>query len=285
LRPDLRCGICTFKWTYERALLEGAEAASVAASLASLIEQRLEADLNLGVLNTEAVKKAYEFVNFTSPYFSPFKRSSNENAKALLHEARAYIEAAKEERGLIERAVKVACASNVSPVTGPRRPYSFEETMRIVKGEKGVRVAGEILSAILQARSILYLPDNAGEIAFDGLLIDALTRMGKEVHVFVKKAPFFDDATREDAEELGIRDAVKSLHEIDGFLFPPALEGGAREVFLRSDLILSKGIGNYHAIGEEDLGRPVIHMFKVKCLPISRRTAGDLGELRIIMEG
>jgi hypothetical protein len=36
-----------FKWTYERALLEGAESASVAVSLVSLIKRRREADLKM----------------------------------------------------------------------------------------------------------------------------------------------------------------------------------------------------------------------------------------------
>lgn len=47
MRPDLRGGVCMFKWTYERALLEGAESASVAVSLVSLIKRRREADLKM----------------------------------------------------------------------------------------------------------------------------------------------------------------------------------------------------------------------------------------------
>lgn|GEM_PF-3325377 len=47
MRPDLRGGVCMFKWTYERALLEGAEAGSVAVSLIFLIKRRREADLKM----------------------------------------------------------------------------------------------------------------------------------------------------------------------------------------------------------------------------------------------
>lgn len=285
MRPELRCGVCTFRWTYERALLEGAGGEEFVLSLASLIDESLHEDVNLGVLNTEAVKKAYEFLHFTSPYFSTFKRISNRNAMDLLGRARKYIQEAKQEEDLLTRALRLACAANVSPVAGPRRPYTFEETLKVIEEEGAVNIEAKVLHTMLRAKRVLYVADNAGELAFDGLLIEVLAKMGKEIHLFVKKAPFFDDATREDVEALEIKDVLKSLHDMEGFFFPSSLDDAGRAVFSASDLIVSKGIGNYDAIGKEDLGRPVIHMFKVKCLPISRKVRGSIGELRVIMEG
>src|SRR4030067_1274112 len=51
---------------------------------------------------------------------------------------------------------------------------------------------------------ILYLADNAGEIVFDRLLIEALFSAGKNVTVAVKGSPVINDATAEDASEAGI---------------------------------------------------------------------------------
>ena len=48
------------------------------------------------------------------------------------------------------------------------------------------------------AKKILYLADNAGEIVFDTLLVEQLKNMGLKVTYVVKSAPVINDATMDD---------------------------------------------------------------------------------------
>ena len=58
-----------------------------------------------------------------------------------------------------------------------------------------------------QASSILYLIDNAGEIAFDKLLIERL--LPKQVIAVVRGAPVLNDATYRDAQAVGLDKLVQ----------------------------------------------------------------------------
>jgi len=284
MRPAVECGLCTFRWIYERASLEGLKGEEGMLSLMVFLEGKFEENANVGLICSEAVKKAYEFLNFKSPYFELFKKESNKNAKTWLPQARMFIEKAKNEKEQIKRMLSIASAANVSPVEGPKRPYDFGEFLKLQEGKTEIRVDEEVVFSILESERIIYLADNAGEIGFDGLFIEKLKEMGKKVYLFVKIPPFFDDASKEDVEEFEIERFLNGLYEIEGFFWPLKLKGEAEEVFRKADLLLSKGVGNYETIGEEKLGKPVIHMFKVKCLPIAKKVKSQLGELKVLKE-
>lgn len=284
MKPAIECGLCTFKWVYERASLEGLKGEERAVSLLAFLEKRFNENANVGLVCSEAVKKVYEFLDFKSPYFETFKKESNKNAKALLRQVRSFIEKAKDERELIRRALLVASGANVSPVGGPKRPYNFEEVAKLQEGKTETEVEDEAISLVLQSQRIIYIADNAGEIGFDGLLIEKLKEMGKEVDLFVKSPPFFDDASKEDAMEFGIERFLSGLYEVEGFFWPSKLQGEAEEAFKKADLLVSKGVGNYETIGEEELGKPIIHMFKLKCFPIAKKCKSQVGELKVLME-
>lgn len=58
---------------------------------------------------------------------------------------------------------------------------------------------------------ILYLTDNAGEIALDVLLVKELRMLGAEVTVAVKEKPVLNDATLEDAQAVNM---IKTANQV-----------------------------------------------------------------------
>ncbi len=136
-----------------------------------------------------------------------------------------------------------------------------------------------------KTRQILYLADNAGEIVFDRLFIQTLKKQYDVNIVFVVRSlPTLNDATLKEAEDAGL-DKVATIMEngIDG-PFPgtllkrcsPKVQGLADE----SDLIISKGGGNYDSLSEEvqDLKAPVTFMLLSKCHPLNTRFNKSLHE-------
>lgn len=117
--------------------------------------------------------------------------------------------------------------------------------------------------AVSQAKDILYLADNAGEIVFDRLLVAQLPR--ERVTVAVRGAPVINDATLHDAREAGLHELAELVD--NGSDAPGTLLGDCspafRERYRRADLIIAKGQGNFESLSE--VSEPVWFLFKVKC--------------------
>ena len=58
---------------------------------------------------------------------------------------------------------------------------------------------------------------------------------------------------------------------------PKEIPFALKDLFEKSDLIISKGTGNYEALKGEGEGKTVIYMLKVKCRPIAAEIRMDIG--------
>lgn len=128
--------------------------------------------------------------------------------------------------------------------------------------------------AILRATRIVYLGDNAGEIAFDGVLVEEMLRMGKAKIAFVVRGkPVINDATLEDAKFVGLDRLVEVIS--NGSDAPATVLSECTpemiDAYRSADLVVAKGQGNYESLSEET-GR-LFFLLKVKCPVIAR----DLG--------
>ncbi len=114
-----------------------------------------------------------------------------------------------------------------------------------------------------KAQSILYLADNAGEIAFDRLLIEQISP--ERVTLVVRGAPVINDVTLTDAQYVGLDQIVRVID--NGSDAPGTiLHDCSPELRLRfasADLIISKGQGNYETLNE--VPGNIFFLFKVKC--------------------
>ncbi|MFQ3573846.1 MAG: ARMT1-like domain-containing protein [Thermodesulfovibrionales bacterium] len=126
--------------------------------------------------------------------------------------------------------------------------------------------------SIQNSEKILYLTDNAGEIVFDKLLIEYLIQLGKDVTVAVKGSEVLNDATFEDARSIGLdkmckiidngSDCVGTILEMTSNEF--------QEVFETTDMIISKGQGNFETLHDCDEEGKTFFLFQSKCDILSR---------------
>jgi hypothetical protein len=145
-------------------------------------------------------------------------------------------------------------------------------------------IVGDLHEAVKASRTILYVPDNAGEIGFDALVMAQLKAMGKHVALVVKEGSFFEDATMEDARFFGLEGLVDEIVTTRGFLAPADLEPDAARALGEADLIMAKGTGTYEALHGEPLGKPVVFMLKVKCPALARETGMGMGTVVVKVE-
>ena len=110
------------------------------------------------------------------------------------------------------------------------------------------------------------------------------------ITVIVRGYPVVNDATMEDAEEIGLTDIVKVTgngSNVGGTWFP-GLSNEARTLLEQADVILAKGQGNFETMN--DCGLNVYYLFLCKCDLFQRRFHAKalqgmfLNERRIQME-
>ena len=118
---------------------------------------------------------------------------------------------------------------------------------------------------------LLYITDNAGEIVFDQILAEEITRQYPQVEITfcLRGGPANNDATREDAQQIGLPFPVID----NGNLVPGTqldqLGQEAKQALGNANIILAKGQGNAETM--MGCGLNVYYAFLIKCPRFMRR--------------
>jgi damage-control phosphatase, subfamily I len=140
------------------------------------------------------------------------------------------------------------------------------------------------VQAIAQAKSVLYLADNAGEIAFDKLLVEQIIKQVSQerVTLVVRGAPVLNDATMIDVHTVGIDQIVEAIangSDAPGTILNDCSEDFRRR-FAEADLIIAKGQGNFETLSNNPSN--IFFLFKVKCAVIANLVNQPLGMQMLI---
>ncbi|MBQ8683600.1 MAG: DUF89 family protein [Clostridia bacterium] len=123
------------------------------------------------------------------------------------------------------------------------------------------------------ARRLVYLTDNCGEIGLDKLFIEELLRTfpALQAEAIVRGAPVHNDATLEDARQVGLDRLIPVSHNGTGIagtcLSRISLQ--AREKVDAADVIIAKGQGNFETL--RHCGKNVYYLFMCKCEMFAQR--------------
>lgn len=191
------------------------------------------------------------------------KQQFNQHAMALCDRLRQRLATVDDP---LDAALRLAIAGN-SIDFGARSNISEQDTTAIAEQAFRWPLNGQMTSlkqAIADARSILILADNAGEIAFDMLLVQQIPL--DKMTVAVRGQPVINDATMEDAVAIGLTDLVTV---IDNGADAPGtvLEDCSAQfvaAFYHADLIISKGQGNYESLSNVH-GHNIYYLLIPKC--------------------
>lgn len=116
-----------------------------------------------------------------------------------------------------------------------------------------------------EGRRLLYVTDNAGEIGFDRVFAEILQKRYPHLSITfcVRGGPAANDATREDAEAVGIPFPVIDNGSCVAGTVPELLSDEAKQAMEQADVIIAKGQANVETMA--GCGYNVYYLFLIKC--------------------
>lgn len=218
--------------------------------------------------------------------FDPLKKHFNELMLTKEPEIRKRIEASEDP---VATAIQAAQAGNyidyiaLGEVDGDQL-----EQLLFQNGEKGLKpeVYDSFQTDLRSADSLVYITDNCGEIVVDKVLIQELKKSYPQIDVtvIVRGACVANDASMEDAVQVGLHDEVKVIGNgtrIAGTSLN-RISREAKEIIDGADLIIAKGQGNYETLS--GCGLNVYYMFLCKCDYFVKRFQGEYLERMFLRE-
>ena len=218
----------------------------------------------------------------SDPY-EKIKKKSNQLVLGLYGQLKEMVE--RSDRPL-QKALELAIAGNIIDFGAKNNLNINEELGKILSedpesaGQRFFSHFNDFKSALRNARTILYLADNSGEIVFDRLLTEEIRKKFPEIKIYfaVKEKPVINDALVEDALKCGLDKSTEIIS--NGTDAPGTLLSCCSKKFLKiykdADVVISKGQGNFESLSEEI--RPIFFLFMVKCPVVAKETGRKIGD-------
>jgi len=183
-------------------------------------------------------------------------------------------------------AIELAIAGNVIDF-GVKNNLNVETELKMILAKenesihkKSIFHYSEFRQVLKGAKNILYLADNSGEVVFDRILVEEIKKAypDKDIFYAVKARPVINDALVEDAKVCGIDKIVRVISngtDAPGTILTLCSKEFKR-IYKSSDMIISKGQGNFESLSQER--RPIFFLFMVKCHVVAEETKCKIGD-------
>ncbi len=213
--------------------------------------------------------------------YAELKRRSNDIALAFVPQAEQLVARADDPLAM---AIRVATAGNIIDF-GARSHTEVDIDAELAAIPSLVFSRFDydtFLNRLHTARTLLYLADNAGEIALDTVLVRQLkrSRPGLAITVATRERPIINDATVEDAARVGMDTEATVISS--GSIYPGTVLGETSaafdSLFTEADMVLSKGQGNFETLCDAPRD-DIFFLLRAKCELVAGHVGAGVGEL------
>ncbi|OGP72683.1 MAG: hypothetical protein A2V86_13455 [Deltaproteobacteria bacterium RBG_16_49_23] len=204
----------------------------------------------------------------------PLKAKKDEQNRKALDFYPVAREIIQKSRDPILEALKFAILGNSIDSMVDIKESSTDEIMEILhKAWIDLHSAEELKKKMGRVKKLIYLGDNCGEIVFDKLFIEMIQELNNLEVIFITRTiPVLNDALFEDALSVGMNEVATVME--NGILepLPGTFLGRAskevRDLINDSNLIISKGLGNFDTLSEDETLRGKLSfLLRGKCYP------------------
>jgi uncharacterized protein with ATP-grasp and redox domains len=274
-RPD--CIVCMFRQALNTARLVTSDETLQLEILRRVARTVAEPDMN----QTPAAlsKPAYAIIANVTGVRDPYRLSKHETNRVAMGLLPALRERIASSPDPLDTALHVAAAGNVIDL-GIGHEFDIEQDVyALIDTPFAINALDAFRSELRPGARLLYLGDNAGEIAFDRLLVEQLLNTGVDLTFSVKSGPIINDATAEDADVIGLTNLVNVIETgaADIGVNFANVSDEFRAAFESADLILAKGHGNFETCN--DRPENAYFLLKAKCTMVADELGVNLGDI------
>jgi len=195
----------------------------------------------------------------------------------------------RESSSPLQTALKIAAAGNIIDF-GAKNHTDLDiekELSSIDQRGFGIYHYDEFYKCLSTASNLLYICDNSGEIVLDKIFIGEIKKTFPSLDIIcaVRERPIINDAVLKDALYVGLDQVATVISS--GSVYPGTiLEETScefRKLFDKSDLIISKGQGNFETLLDA-ANEKIFFILRIKCEVMARLSNTRQGNL-VLMQG
>jgi uncharacterized protein with ATP-grasp and redox domains len=243
---DHRCFFCFIR-AFEK-LIEKANISNEAKNSFTLDMINLYCDKWDELMSPEFSRELHGILRNYTHNPDPYRQEKKENNDQALRMLPGLKKLVQRSTDPFNTALRLAIAGNIIDFAANDN-FNLQETIdNALTAEFAIDHSKQLEQKLKNAKLVIYLGDNAGEIVFDKLFIETIKH--HDLTFVVRGAPVINDATIEDAEYVGLNkivtvisneyDAPSTIVHKSGKMF--------QQYFEKADLIISKGQGNMEGI-------------------------------------
>ena len=283
MKVGSRCGYCLLHRGYNMIKLSTEDEETRRKAMIALLKLMGEVfneETVPSVLGQERGRIIAEITGCRDPYKEQ-KLQENKRALKILPELMKILEETPPEEKL-RTASKIACLGNVIDYDVPGNNANLDDALKLLETPFFIDDTDKLKSLIKPGTTLLFLTDNAGEIALDTLLVRELKRLGAYVTVAVKDGPpALNDALMDDALLVGMDKAADKLITTGAQAIGIRLDESPEwfiDIYNNTDIILAKGMANWETMTENPAPCPTMYLLRTKCKPVATAVGAPEGE-------
>jgi hypothetical protein len=274
LKVGSRCGYCLLHRGYKMINMSTDDEETRLKAMEELLRlmgDQFGPDAVPSVVGAERGRVIARVTGCEDPY-REMKEEANKHAMELLPGLRKHV-AEQPEAERLRAACLISCLGNVVDYDVPGNDSDIDAAMALLDEGFYIDDIDELKKHVEKGTRLLFFTDNAGEIAFDTLVVEELRKLGAHVTVAVKGGPSLNDALMRDAEEVGMTEAADEVITTGTAAIGVRLDESPDwflERFYRADVIIAKGMANWETLTETPAPCPLMYLFRTKCEPVAR---------------
>lgn len=266
------CYECLQKLAYQTAELATSDEQTRARAIEGSI-QVLKDNYSCDKVSIVIATKIHDVIREVTRNYDPYREMKD---KEIAVASELFKKMGQKTPGNFEGCLKLAALGNT---------IDFFRPLDIIKADMKKQVdfvidnSQQFVAKLKDARRVIYLADNAGEVFFDLPLVKWI-RQSASIAYVVKASPVQDDITLEDVRRAGLEsefgEIITTGTATPGIDFSMASAQFKHE-FDTADLIVAKGMGYYESLSELPGEGRVFYCLKAKCQPVADSLKVPLG--------
>jgi len=221
--------------------------------------------------------------------FDPYRAIKAHSNDIALNYYQVFKKKIRESSSPLKTSVRIAAAGNIIDYGAKNSAdLDIEQELDLIdQSEFGIYHYDEFQKRLSTASILLYICDNSGEIVLDKIFIEEIKKAFPSLDIIcaVRERPIINDAVLNDALYVGLDQLVTVISS--GSVYPGTiLEETSyefRKLFDKSDLIISKGQGNFETLLDTN-SEKMFFILRIKCDLMARLSNTQRGDL-VLMQG